>query len=88
MASMLLRNLDSDLLDALKERATKHGRSVQQELHVIVREAVAPDVARAERRAYYERAKAINDRLAAAGRRMGDSTFDIRMDRDSNHRRF
>jgi plasmid stability protein len=88
MASMLLRNLDAELIDALKERAAKHGRSVQQELHAIVREAVTPEVKRAERRAYYERAKAINDRLAAAGRSVGDSTFDIRMDRDSNYRRF
>ena len=88
MASMLLRNLDAELIDALKERATKHGRSVQQELHAIVREAVTPEIKRAERRAYYERARAINDRFAAAGRHFEDSTLDIRMDRDTNHGRF
>ena len=85
MPNLLLRNLEQPVLDALKERATKHQRSVQQELHAIVHEAVAPDMRQASRRAYYERAKAFGDRLAAGGRTFGDSTADIRADRDSGY---
>ena len=88
MSNLLIRNLDERVLGSLRARAARNGRSIQQELRAIVHDAVDEEVRRASRRAYYERAKAFNDRLAAAGRRLGDSTFDIRRDRDSDHWRY
>lgn len=41
MADMVLRNLDDDLKQRLRERAAKHGRSMSAELRAIVAEALA-----------------------------------------------
>ncbi|MCL4758495.1 MAG: Arc family DNA-binding protein [Rhodocyclaceae bacterium] len=40
MADMVLRNLDDDLKQRLRERAAKHGRSMSAELRAIVAEAL------------------------------------------------
>lgn len=41
MADMVLRNLDEDLKQRLRERAAKHGRSMSDELRAIVEEALS-----------------------------------------------
>ena len=41
MADMVLRNLDDELKQRLRERAAKHGRSMSAELRAIVAEALA-----------------------------------------------
>jgi plasmid stability protein len=42
MATLLVRNLDDDLVRRLKERARTHGRSVEAEHRAILQEALAP----------------------------------------------
>src|SRR5687768_3529199 len=85
--NLLLRNLEQCKLDALKARAAKNGRSVQQELHSILEAAVVEEEYLARKRRLYEWAKAFGDELTASGRTFGDSTDDIRADRDSDHGR-
>ena len=43
MTDVLVRNVDPDTLRRLKARAEKNARSLQQELHEILRQAVAAD---------------------------------------------
>lgn len=40
MAQLVVRNLDDDLVRALKERAARHGRSAEAEHREILREAL------------------------------------------------
>ncbi len=40
MAQVIVRNLESDLKDALKRRAQRHGCSMEEEVHQILRRAV------------------------------------------------
>jgi plasmid stability protein len=42
MAQLLVRKLDEDLKDALQRRARAHGRSTEEEVREILREAVRP----------------------------------------------
>jgi len=44
VADILLRNLPDRWLETLKERAARSHRSVQQELHAILAEAVGGDI--------------------------------------------
>lgn len=41
--SLLVRNVDSDLVTRLKRRAARHGRSVEAEHREILRQALATD---------------------------------------------
>lgn len=43
MGSLLVRNLDDALIEALKRRAARHGRSVEAEHRDILTEAVKAD---------------------------------------------
>lgn len=40
MANLVVRNLDQHLVDALKQRAAKHGRSAEAEHRVILEEVL------------------------------------------------
>lgn len=42
MAQVLIRNLDEATVDALKVRAAAHGRSLEQELRLLLTEAAQP----------------------------------------------
>ena len=42
MAQVLIRNLDPATVDALKARAAAHGRSLEQELRLLLTEAAQP----------------------------------------------
>jgi antitoxin FitA len=43
MAQLLVRNLDDDVKAELQKRARRHGRSTEEEVRDILRNAVRPD---------------------------------------------
>ena len=49
MANVLVRNLDDDVLNALKAAAKAHGRSLQAEIHDVLRNASARRLAETRR---------------------------------------
>jgi plasmid stability protein len=49
MADLLVRNLDEDVLKALKAAAKAHGRSLQAEIHDVLRNASARRLAETRR---------------------------------------
>jgi plasmid stability protein len=85
LPNLLVRNLEQRKLDALKARAAKKGRSVQQELHAIVDDAIKEEEYLARKRRAYENANRLKEELRATGRNFGDSTLDVRADRDSGY---
>ena len=77
MSEILVRNLSPELVDALKHRADRHHRSLQQEV-VCILETSAREPSR---RSAAELAASIRDRLARQDRDFGDSVELIRQDR-------
>jgi antitoxin FitA len=78
MADILVRNLDDDIARRLKEKAQANGTSVNE----TARKALAAYVKPSKAEAWAE-----IDRLRAKiGKVSGDSTADIREDRDNNER--
>ena len=49
MANVLIRNLDDDILKQLKTAAKAHGRSLQAEIHEVLRNASARRLAETRR---------------------------------------
>jgi plasmid stability protein len=49
MANVLVRNLDADVLEQLKAAAKAHGRSLQAEIHAVLRNASARRLAETRR---------------------------------------
>lgn len=49
MANVLVRNLDDDVLKHLKAAAKAHGRSLQAEIHEVLRNATARHLAETRR---------------------------------------
>jgi plasmid stability protein len=78
MGNLSIRNLDDAVIDRLKTRASRHGRSMEEEVRSIVSEAVKPS--RAEWLARLDKIKA---NLTKQGRTFSDSSVLIREDRDS-----
>ena len=79
MAQILVRNLEKDTVDRLKERARKNGRSLQAEVKMIIeQEAKAPTVDRETALADLEKI-----RKKLKGRKFPDSAELIREDRDN-----
>ena len=76
MANVFVRNLDDDVLNQLKAAAKAHGRSLQAEIHDVLRHASARRVAETQRLS----AKWLK-RLR--GSRHSDSTALIRDDREA-----
>ena len=76
MPNLLIRDLDPDILEKLKRAAAEHGRSLQAEIHEILRQASMRNMAETRR---------ISDYWLKyfAGRTFSDSTQLIREDRDS-----
>lgn len=76
-AQVLVRNIDPDVVDQLKERARGNGRSLQAELKSILLEAAGTHD-------YYERLEKDITRIRKmlAGRHFSDSTELIREDRN------
>ena len=78
MTDILVRDVPQDLLDSLKERAARHGRSLQREVMLILEGSLKEE---ARRRNALAAADEIRNRLAASGRTFGDSVEDLREDR-------
>jgi len=77
MGSILVRGLDQKTIERLKERARRHGRSLQQEVKdLLERAAETPTMGEARR---------LSDtwRRRLGGRSFSDSALLIREDRDS-----
>jgi antitoxin FitA len=75
MPQLLVRNVPSDVVEALKRRAAEHGRSAEAEHRVILEEALRP-----KRAGFWERAAVLREETR--GRQMTQSTDLIRQDRD------
>jgi antitoxin FitA len=43
MAQLVVRKIDDDVKERLRQRAARHGRSMEEEVRVILSEAVAED---------------------------------------------
>jgi plasmid stability protein len=76
MANLLVRNLDNDVLKVLKAAAKAHGRSLQAEIHDVLRTASARRLAET-RRLSARWLKRLH------GSTQSDSVALIREDRDS-----
>ena len=75
MAQILVRGLDESVVEHLKRRARRDGRSLQSEVKVILEQAAQVDIESA-----LKLADAIRSKLK--GRIFGDSTNLIRESRD------
>ena len=74
----MIPNVDQATLDALKQRATRHRRSLRQELMTILEAAVREPVQQTPA----ELAATNRTRLAQSGRTFSDSTALVREDRE------
>lgn len=79
MADMVLRNLDDEMKQRLRERAAKHGRSMAAELRAIVSDALAQP--EADPVAEFKRLASIS-RAMSAGRHQTPSEELLRESRD------
>ncbi|WP_448203402.1 FitA-like ribbon-helix-helix domain-containing protein [Azospirillum sp. sgz302134] len=75
MAQVEIRDIDDGLFEALRRRAQRNSRSLDQELREILRAAVAPD-----RASFLGEARRIRKRTI--GRPQTDSADLLREDRD------
>jgi plasmid stability protein len=77
MQELILTDVDDGVLDDLRERATRHGRTLAEEAKAILAEAL-----RAKRPDGWAPVDAIYRRLEASGRTFTDSAGLLREDRD------
>jgi len=75
MAQVLIRGLEPEVLEKLKARARRNGRSLEAELRLVLRDAADDEWAEA-------RAAITRVREMLAGRTFSDSAELIREDRD------
>ena len=62
MASITIRNLDDDIKVRLRIRAAEHGRSMEEEARIVLRDAVNPEPPQEQ-----NLARAIRARFASVG---------------------
>jgi len=77
MSQLLIPDLDPDMLAQLRQQAAEHGRSLEDEIRIILEQAAlrpSPSV--------WAEVDGIRQHLAASGRRFGDSAELVREDRD------
>ncbi|MCG2588153.1 FitA-like ribbon-helix-helix domain-containing protein [Rhodohalobacter sulfatireducens] len=77
MADVLIRNIDKDTLNKLKERAKKNNRSLQEELKELVEFHAKPDLAETR-----ERVNEILVKYKASGKSFPDSGDELSEDRE------
>jgi plasmid stability protein len=75
MAQVVVRGLDAQVVEKLRQRAQRSGRSLEAELRLVLKQAASEDFVSA--RAAVERVRAM-----FGGRRFTDSTKLVREDRD------
>ena len=78
MSDILVRDVPDELLDSLKQRAARNGRSLQREVMLILEGTLKEEARRLNALAA---ADEIRNRLAATGRDFGNSVDDLREDR-------
>jgi len=76
MPDLLVRGVPKDTVDALKKRAQEHGRSLQQEVKMILQAAGEP------RLDYAERVKRMREKIARYAPHQTDSVLLVREDRE------
>jgi antitoxin FitA len=77
MSQMLIPDLDPAMLDLLRQRASQHGHSLEDEVKIILEkaaESASPSV--------WIGVDAIRKQLESSGRKFTDSTELLREDRD------
>jgi antitoxin FitA len=79
MPDFLLRNLDQELLEALHARASANGRSLQAEIHAILRDTLFPKPSADE-----AWARLLRHRKELEGREFPDVVEMLREDRESH----
>jgi plasmid stability protein len=77
MSQLVIPDLDDGTLDRLRERAARHGRTIETEAKAILAEAVP--IVQPEQ---WAAINALRDELAASGRTFPDSTELLREDRE------
>lgn len=77
MSALVIPDLDEATLTRLRNRATTHGRTPETEAKAILTAALQASPA-----APWTAIDAFRERLAATGKDFGDSTEDIREDRE------
>jgi plasmid stability protein len=77
MPSLLISDLEQGILEQLRQRASRHGRTVETEARTILAEALGPAA-----NDPWSAVDAIRQRLAATGRDFSDSVSLIREDRE------
>lgn len=69
MATLTIRNLDDSVKQALRERAARHGVSMEEEARVLLRLSVSEDNATASAKppseTFYDRVMALRDKYGA-----------------------
>jgi plasmid stability protein len=75
MPQLLVRDVPTDVVEALKRRAAEQGRSAEAEHRIILEQTLRPG-----RAGFWERAAALRERTR--GRISGNSAELIRQDRD------
>lgn len=81
MAKLILDDLDPQILESLKMRATKHNRSVENELKAILQAVVTEEAAKAQKMTTF-RAEVDQMRQTLAAPNHSDSALLVREDRD------
>ena len=81
MSDLLIRSVDLAVAEELKGAAAESGRSVQAEAQGVLRRWAEE---RRRRREFIVRARELRERIGPV---RGDSTMDIREDRDTDHGR-
>ncbi len=76
MPSLLIPEVEMGLLEQLRERASRHGHTVETEAKAILTEALAPSAANP-----WSAVDAIRQRLETTGRDFSDSVELLREDR-------
>jgi plasmid stability protein len=79
MAQVLVREVDDEVVEKLKVRARSHGRSLQKELQIILKEAAVGAIPLSMEE-FLSKASAI--RVRTAGHVVSDSAELVREDRD------
>jgi plasmid stability protein len=79
MPDVLVRDVPKKVLDGLKKRAKRHGRSLQQELRELLRENGEYEARILD---FAERASEIRERIARYAPVQTDSTELVRQDRE------
>lgn len=74
---VLVRNIDNDTLNKLKEKAAANNRSLQAELKKLLEMHAGPDIEKVR-----AMARESIEKYKAEGRKFSDSTKDIREDRE------